>query len=326
MIDLSLSPIQSDLVTSVRDAAAKEFPLTAGVNAAVSGPVPFDAARWSRIAALGWFSVGVAEDAGGIGLGSPEELLVMTELGRAAASGPVVGTALAARLAAAANQVELAGALMAGERRAGLISGAFAVDAEDGDLAVRITAEAAEIVELSGTTAVESNDPLATVVRPAETRTVLRVPDPLALSRLRLLVGGYLVGLAETATDMAVEYAKTREQFGKAIGTFQAVKHRCSEMVIRAYPARIQLSVGAVLLDSEISGSGRLEIASGHLLALDAARRNVEDNIQNHGGIGFTAEHPAGVLVKRVMVYRHLGGDPDELVREVLSAPKADVA
>jgi alkylation response protein AidB-like acyl-CoA dehydrogenase len=326
VIDLSLSDDQANLVQVIRQTATKEFPLDEGVRAALDGPAPFDERRWQRLAEIGVFSTGIPEGQGGVGLGSPEEFLVMVELGRAAVSGPVVGTVLAARVAVAGGDGDLAGLLMSGERRAGLLVGDRAVDAAPGDLALRVEGGYAELVEIQEAGALTATDPLTALHRVERARPVLRVAEGRVRDGLRLLTGAYLLGLAETATDMSVEYAKTREQFGRPIGSFQAVKHRCSEMVIRSYPARAQLGVGAVLIDSGLPGSGRLEVAAGLLLALDAARRNVEDNVQNHGGIGFTAEHPAGVLVKRVMTYRHLAGPDAELIREILVSRKTDVA
>jgi alkylation response protein AidB-like acyl-CoA dehydrogenase len=318
MIDLTLTSEQAELARTVAQAAAKEFPPKHGVAAAVHGPPAFDAARWTRLASLGCFGVGVSADRGGLGLGAAEELLMMVELGRRCASGPFVGTVLACRAAASRGGDEaLASMLMSGERRAGLLAGELAADAVDG-LAVRVDRTGIALVEITSARPTLAADPLTALARVRATSTVLTVECAPALTRLRLLIGGYLVGLAEAATTMAADYAKTREQFGRPIGAFQAVKHRCAEMLIRSYPVHAQLAMGAALVDAGIE-SGPLEVAEGLLMALDGARRNAEDNVQIHGGIGFTAEHPAGVLVKRANTYRTLAGPENVLVADILA-------
>ncbi len=319
MIDLSLTSLQSELVDSVRSAAAKEFPLSDGVAAATGGPADFDAARWARVAQLGWFGIGIAEAHGGVGLGAADELLVLLELGRVAAAGPIVGTFLAARIAADAGDGDLARTLVAGERVAGIVIANRVVDALTGDLAVRITDGHAEIMTVDDATPAVAADPLARVSRLNVASTVAEVDDPLLRARLLLLAGAYLVGVADAVTQMSVDYVQTREQFGRPIGSFQAIKHRCAEMTIRAYPARAQLAVGAVLLDGGETTAARDAIAAGHLLAAEAARHNTEDNVQNHGGIGFTAEHPAGVFVTRAQTYAALAGPRRDLVAAVLT-------
>jgi alkylation response protein AidB-like acyl-CoA dehydrogenase len=321
MIELAPTTEQAGLVDAVRRTAAKDFPLNVGVAAAESGTAALDTVQWRRLAELGCFSLRIPEDHGGLGLGAAEELLIMIELGRWAVSGPLAGTALAASAVAATGEAPLTDSLMAGERTVGLLVNDLAVDAFPGALALRVDATGVELVELGDAAPTPAVDPLTRLSRAHRGTPVLAVEDPSALTRLRLMVGGYLVGLAEAATTMSAEYAKMRTQFGRPIGSFQAVKHRCAEMVIRQHPARTQLALGATLQD-RADTDGHLEVAGGLLMAIDAAQRNVEDNIQNHGGIGFTAEHPAGVLVKRAITYRTLAGPSDRLVNDVLTTPR----
>ncbi len=147
-----------------------------------------------------------------------------------------------------------------------------------------------------------------------------------AFDRGALATAAYLVGASQRMIDIAAEYARQREQFGKPIGSFQAVKHRCAEMVVRAYSARTELYVAALLLTQDGEQPGLLEGTAAYLLALQAAQRNAEDNVQNHGGIGVTAEHDAGVLVKRALTYRNLGGSEIDLVPILLTAPRTPFA
>jgi alkylation response protein AidB-like acyl-CoA dehydrogenase len=319
MINLPLNEIQSDLVDTVGDMVGDLFPIESAIKGAASGIERIADERWGALAELGAFGIALSEDEGGVGLGSPEEYLVFREFGRGLVPGPLVGTALAARYALQAGDVELSAALVGGARRAGMVVGDKVVDADAGDLAVAVDVSGITIFEVESVEAVEATDPLSRVGIP-RLRQVHRVDDDTASLRGRLLVGAYAVGLAEATADISVEYAKTREQFGRPIGAFQAVKHRCSEMVIRAYPARVQLAVGAVLLDE---GAGRREIASGHVMAVEAAYVNAGENIQNFGGIGFTAEARPGSHLKRAITYRNLLGSVSEHIDELLTAEES---
>lgn len=324
MINLTVSSEQEELVDTVARAAQREFPRTELVRACVDGSVaPLDDARWKTLAELGVFGLSVPEESGGLGLGLADEVLAFVELGRVPARGPWVGTMLATRLAVQAGHADLAEALMTGEARAGVINGDYLIDAVVGEFGLRVTGEGGELVRITAATEVPGFDEATVVSRVEATEGILEVPDPRLLTRLRLLVAAYMIGVAEAATDMSASYAKVREQFGRPIGTFQAVKHRCSEMAIRAYSARAEVYVASLLLETEGDQAGVLEGAAAYLLAMQAARCNSEDNVQNHGGIGVTAEHEAGVLVKRAHIYSNLGGGSAvDVVPTLLTAPR----
>lgn len=324
MINLTVSTEQEELVSTVARAAQNEFPRTELVRACVDGSVaPIDDKRWRTVAELGVFSLGIPEESGGLGLSLADEVLAVIELGRVPARGPWVGTLLATRLAAQAGDADLAAAFMGGEAKAGLLNGDYLVDAGVGDFGVRVTPEGGELVRVEAAAQVPGFDEATVVSRIESAERVLDIRDPRLQTRLRVLLAAYMIGVAEAATDMSAAYAKVREQFGKPIGTFQAVKHRCAEMAIRAYSARAELYVASLLLETEGEQAGLLEGTAAYLLAMHAARRNSEDNVQNHGGIGVTAEHDAGVLVKRAHVYSNLGGGSEtDLVPTLLSAQR----
>jgi alkylation response protein AidB-like acyl-CoA dehydrogenase len=204
MIDLAPNELQRDLVDLVRDLAPAAFPLPAAVVGAADGLGRVADTPWRTLAESGVFALTLPEERGGTGLGPAEELLVFIELGRAIVPGPVVGTALAARIAAEAGS-DLAEALASGDRRAGILVGDLVVDAQAGDLAVRVDADGATLYEVTDIEEVPATDPLAIVGRP-ELSEVLRHDDPVDSLRLRLLVGGYSVGVAAAATTHAVVY------------------------------------------------------------------------------------------------------------------------
>ena len=130
-----------------------------------------------------------------------------------------------------------------------------------------------------------------------------------ALARARTLLAAEAVGGAADCVDAAVDYAKVRQQFGRTIATFQAVKHHCANMVVASESA-IAAVWDASRAASEDEDQFRLAAASAAALAFPAYARNAELNIQVHGGIGFTWEHDAHLHLRRALVTTALfGGD-----------------
>ncbi|MFE0726714.1 acyl-CoA dehydrogenase family protein [Streptomyces antibioticus] len=137
-------------------------------------------------------------------------------------------------------------------------------------------------------------------------------PDPVAV----LLTAAEQLGTATRACELAVEHARTREQFGRPIGSFQAVQHLCADLLARVETARAALYAAAVTADPA-------DIAAARLLADEAAVRGARDCLQVHGGMGFTWEADVHLLLKRAWVRaRRAGGGADAeelLARELLS-------
>jgi alkylation response protein AidB-like acyl-CoA dehydrogenase len=104
-------------------------------------------------------------------------------------------------------------------------------------------------------------------------------------------------GIARTV-EQSVEYSKVRQQFGKPIGSFQAVKHRCADMAVRAEVARSATTYAAVAVrDGAADADFQTQVAK--VLCANAYVQNAADNVQNHGGMGFTWECDAHLFVKR---------------------------
>jgi alkylation response protein AidB-like acyl-CoA dehydrogenase len=267
---------------------------------APDGPAA-DLAFWSSCADLGWFCLGIPEDRGGVGCGPVEELLLFRELGRFLAPGPFLPTVAAGWVAAGAGRDDLAAELFAGRTRAGLLVGDRLLGGETGG-AVLVPGEAGfelrAISELTGAVSVDESVRLSRVTVGAR---IAGFADPLLLARAELLVAAVQVGIAEAVRDASVAHAKTRQQFGRPIGSFQAVKHRCAEMAIRCYAAYAQTLLAAGHLELR-SPDAAFHAAAAKTVASSAARRNVADNIQNHGAIGFTQEHVAGRFARRALV------------------------
>jgi alkylation response protein AidB-like acyl-CoA dehydrogenase len=128
-----------------------------------------------------------------------------------------------------------------------------------------------------------------------------------------VLTAACQVGMAQWACDIAVEYAKSRVQFGRPIGGFQAVKHLCADMAVRAEVARIAVQAAAVTVDQPDVGDAELAAAGAKLLADEAAVTNGRSSIQVHGGMGFTWEVPVHLAYKRARVLATRFGTADAL-------------
>ncbi|GGX46526.1 acyl-CoA dehydrogenase family protein [Streptomyces fructofermentans] len=252
-------------------------------------PPALDRGLWRDLGDAGFFALRLPEAAGGVGLGLAEAVLVFEEAGRALLPGPLVATHLAAG--------EVPGAA----------TGECVVAAADGALVEWM--DAADVVrgDVAGAVAMRSADPLTPLHRLPRA-----VPaDPVAA----LLSAAEQLGSAGRTLDLAVQHARTREQFGQPIGAFQAVKHLCSEMLVRSELARVAVYAAAVTADP-------LDIAAAGLLADEAAEQGARDCLQVHGGMGFTWESEVHLHLKRAWLRARRGRSAAE-AEEALAADAA---
>ena len=127
-----------------------------------------------------------------------------------------------------------------------------------------------------------------------------------------MVTAAQLVGIAGACTDAAVAYAKERQQFDKPIGSFQAVKHICADMLVRAEVARAAVHAAAAALDDPSSGDANRAASAAKLLAGQAAIANAKSSMQVHGGMGFTWEVDVHLYLKRAWVLdKAFGGSGD---------------
>jgi hypothetical protein len=222
---------------------------------------------------------------------------------------------VAVHAAAAADNGGLTKALIAGEKKA-----AFAnlrvikneapwdvqlIDADDTDFLLLPVVGNAHLIPSQ---AAHNVDPIEAIDQTIQLqRASLRrdsaavIPGDALPERVSLMVSAYLTGLSEAARDMAVAYAKVREQFGQPIGAFQAIKHMCAEMALRSEAAHTQ-TFFATLVFAGGSGDSGYEAACARTLAGRAAIENGKANVQVHGGMGFTQEANAHHYLKRAFV------------------------
>ncbi|MEV6007561.1 acyl-CoA dehydrogenase family protein [Streptomyces sp. NPDC051976] len=333
-MDFRVTGDQHALVTALRDLLAARFDRDA-LRAAVDGPGGLDRTLWRALGDAGFFALRLPEEKGGVGLGMPEAVLLFEEAGRALLPGPLAATHLAAGLVdgaatgeAVVTVLDLAGQ---GPHTIAHLSAADAVlvlgpDTRDTpDMRdMRAHGDGIEAVVMEGEAVEQAAEPLRSV----DPLTALHLVQSMGISeistaryapvsavRLRqeagLLEAAQRMGSAARTLEMAVQHAREREQFGRPIGAFQAVKHLCAEMLVRAELARTAVYAAAVSADP-------YEGAAARLLADEAATRNARDCLQVFGGMGFTWEADVHLHIKRSWVST-LGGGAAGADEEVLA-------
>jgi alkylation response protein AidB-like acyl-CoA dehydrogenase len=300
-MDLMPTPEQDAIRDSVRTFLETELPMSR-VRALMGAPAAAYSELWRGAAALGFFALGLPEALGGAGYALTEEMVLFEELGRTLAPGPWLGTVLAAH-ALARGGAEVRGPLAAVV--AGKLRAAACIDPWGGPLAMRSHAVAADAEP-----SLDATNPVGTVAFRDAPCTVL-ARDAASAAALRraatVLSCADAVGGTARTVEMSVAYAKVRHQFGKPIGSFQAVKHRCADMAVRAEVARASVTYAAVALAEGGDGVWR-HAAMAKALAGDAAIVNATDNVQNHGGMGYTWESDAHLYLKRARLLEHCFG------------------
>jgi 3-oxochol-4-en-24-oyl-CoA dehydrogenase len=311
---------------------------------------------WQGIVELGWLGLHIDEEHGGSGYGLPELVVVIDELGRAVAPGPFVPTVIASAVIAKDGTGEQKSRLLPGlidgtvtagiglDGHVGLKDGVAGGDAGLvfgaglGDLLLVAAGDDVLVVERDRAgVSVEVPENLDATRRSGRVRLhnvsvtaddVLPGARESALARARTLLAAEAVGGAADCVDAAVDYAKVRQQFGRTIATFQAVKHHCANMLVGAESAIAAVwdaSRAAAEDSSEDEAQFRLAAASAAALAFPAYARNAELNIQVHGGIGFTWEHDAHLHLRRALVTTALFGG-DAPARDVFERTAAGAA
>ena len=292
---------------------------------------------WQNLVELGWLGLHIDEEHGGSGYGLPELVVVIEELGRAVAPGPFVPTVIASAVIAKDGTADQKSRLLPGLID-GTVTAAIGLDSQvrvsdglaDGDAGIVLGAGLGELLVIAAGddvlllergrdgVSVDVPDNLDPTRRSGRVRlqNVSVSADDIVpgarestLARARTLLAAEAVGGASDCVDAAVAYAKVREQFGRTIATFQAVKHHCANMLVAAESATAAVW-DASRAASEDEQQFRLIAAAAATLAFPAYARNAELNIQVHGGIGFTWEHDAHLHLRRALVIAALlGGD-----------------
>lgn len=300
---------------------------------------------FAGLADLGLFGVAIPEDRGGAG-GSIEDLCAMVEeAAKALIAGPVATTALATLVV---EDPELLGALAAGERFAGVAlegdvrfdsgaarasgtlpwvlggaAGAVVLLPADGKwLLVDTDGEGVQVEPLR---AADFSRPLARVVLTSAPATVIGESAQRVEELAATLLAAEAAGVTRWSLDTAVAYAKVREQFGKPIGSFQAVKHLCAEMLCRAEQAEVAAADAARAAADPDADQFSIAAALAASIGIAAAKANVKDCIQVLGGIGCTWEHDAHLYLRRAHAIGRFLGGAERWLRRITALTQAGV-
>jgi alkylation response protein AidB-like acyl-CoA dehydrogenase len=277
----------------------------------------FDSALWKAMTDQGWLGVELPEADGGLGMGAVEAAVLLEELGRHVAPVPYLQTALAIGALHRAGRTEWVERLLSGDAIGTVAArpGALAIAAPLADVAVVVDGDALLLADLTDRR--PAREPAMDLTRPLGWLAVgegdgerIGGADDVRSLLDRAAAGhaAEMLGAADRALTMAVDYAKEREQFGQPIGSFQAVKHRCADMLVDVEGMRSAVyyaawSIGADHPDASIAAS------TAKVWCSDAAKRVMASALQVHGGIGFTWEHDLHLYLKRSQLDQISFGD-----------------
>jgi alkylation response protein AidB-like acyl-CoA dehydrogenase len=306
-MDFDLTEDQREIKNVARELLTARSPFARVREAAEAAA--YDDALWREIVELGWPGIAVAEEHGGQGLGAVELAVLLEELGYACAATPFLATAVAATVIQAGGTDEqrrrwLPG-LVSGEVRAGVGSAELVVDGHGADVVVLLDEEDGARLLIAA-----DAEPLETIDPTRRFATVRGEGEPLspdAPDRVRAAIAAEVVGVCQRALDMTLDYVKERKQFGVPVGSFQAVSHRCAQMLLHTESVRSTAYYAAWAADAEpqrLAEAAALAAAA----AATGAREVAASAIQAHGGIGFTWEADVHWLYKRGEVDRALLG------------------
>ncbi|HWF17314.1 MAG TPA: acyl-CoA dehydrogenase, partial [Acidimicrobiales bacterium] len=292
---------------------------------------------WPEMADLGWLGVHLPEEHGGGGASLNDLVVILDELGRQVAPGPFLPTVLAsaviARCGTSEQQARYLPGLADGTRTAAVgLGGSLALDGTrlDGDGGILLGGQAADLLllragddvvvvprdadglTLGGTKDIDPSRRSATVTvssAPVAAADVLSGAARSAHALARTLGAAEAAGVLAACTDAAVAYAQERVQFGRTIGTFQAVKHHCADMLVAAELATATVWDAARAAADTLDEFDLAAAMAAHL-AFAPAVHNAQMNIQVHGGIGFTWEHDAHLFLRRALSLNAVLGTP----------------
>lgn len=345
--DLLYSDVEQSLRESVRNLLAARL-APKDVMAVYDGHVDHSA-LWRALAGdLGLAALLVPEELGGAGASAREAAVVLEELGRRAAPVPFFTSAVIATVTVVAvGNRELAADLAAGMKTAALVVPLSAtaanptVELRDGTLHGRITSVAdastadvlvvpvrvgdggmelwaaqSNVVSIAPVVSFDMTRPLADVTFDGAKGEMLASGDVAARAVAKAfqtgagLLASEQLGLAQWCLDTTLAYVKERHQFGRAIGSYQAIKHRLADLWLEVSSASAAARYAADCLATD-SDDTDVAVALAQAFCSDVAVHAAEEAIQLHGGIGMTWEHPAHLYLKRAKADQIALGTPD---------------
>ncbi len=317
-MDFAFNDEQREIKSTAHEFIASRFK-PEKVRELAESDSPYDDALWTQMCELGWPGIAIAEEHGGQGLGVVELVILQEELGYALAPSPMISNAFAGALIQEAGSDEQKSKWLPGIA-SGEARGAAAFTPDDEPVVGAADGAAVLVLNegMDGGRIVETDDAELERLDLIDTsRAYFRVRadggDSLpgdvmpAVAVGAVALAAELVGVAQRALDMGVEYAKEREQFGRPIGAYQGVSHRLAEMLWEVEEARSLTYYAAWTADAQRE-SLPLASSMAKARASDAACNVTHNAIQTLGGIGFTWEHDIHFLLKRARVAAPLLG------------------
>ncbi len=326
-MDFDLSPDQ----TALRDAATALLDAECGPDRVRQAQDGFDADLWASMVEQGWTAIAVPEAVGGLGLGTVEIAVLLEQVGAHLAPVPLTQQLLAIEVLAETGWSErvIAGDAIGCVARTALtrnpdgtvsgrpepiIYGARAdvliAPARSSSGVLELVAVDLQTVDRVAEAAMDRTRELAWVELDTVAATTLGGTDAVAahLDRGAVFHSAEMLGTAETVMYLAVDYAKQREQFGRPIGSFQAVKHRCADMLVDVEGMRSAVFHAAWAIGAN-DPDGPVAAATAKIWCSDAGVRVAESALQVHGGIGFTWESDVHLYLKRAQLDQVAFGD-----------------
>lgn len=300
----------------------------AAVRRAAESANGYDEKLFAELAELGFTALPVPESAGGLEMGPSECAVVWFELGRRLVPGPVADTLAAALVLSRAGASEQLESIVAGER--------WALARSDGSDRLDFVAGGAGADRLlvveprrvlcaqgfrpSALPVMDQTQPLATVDLSGAELSEIGGPELAELAeRVVLSVQAVAASAAaERALELTVDYLKVREQFGRPLGSFQALKHRCADLVVQVRGAHAIAMRAVAGLSEGSSEVPEHTAAVARVIASDALFRCAAEAVQLHGGIGITWEHDIQLFLKRAKASQLLWRTQAELRAELL--------
>jgi alkylation response protein AidB-like acyl-CoA dehydrogenase len=321
-------------LAAVARSFAERHSLLRQARALLDAPGEETGPLWKELAELGWLGLHVPEAYGGHGYGLLELAVLVEELGRVVMPGPFLPTVIASAVLERASHAGVTerwlpgladGSVVAAIGFGPLVLGAGVADlllVADGDDMLVVGRQEATVTARAN---LDHTRRVAEVVVPAGAGTRLRAARPTALAIARALAAAEASGVAHACTEMASAYARVRQQFGRVIGSFMAVKHHCANMKVQAELATAAAwdAALAVVADKQ---EAELAAAVAAAVAFPAAIFCAETNIQVHGGIGFTWEHDAHLYLRRAGALSSLFGPGDAAAADIYRLMAAGVA
>jgi alkylation response protein AidB-like acyl-CoA dehydrogenase len=310
---------QRDFAASI-DAALTAADVPHAVRAWADGDTAPGRKIWAQLADLGVTALAVPERFDGLDAHPVDLLVAMERLGRWCVPGPVVES-IAVAPVLLAEEDERSAALASGELIATVVLRPQVPRAVDADVAGLVLAAESDgwVSEAHVGDRHESVDPSRHLFDAQAVCEAWQADVARAYEFGALATAAQLVGAGQALLDAAVDYAKQRAQFGRIIGSYQAIKHKLADVHIALELAR-PLVYGAALSLADQTPETARDVSAAKAAASDAALLAARSALQTHGAIGFTAEHDLSLWLLRVQALRSAWGDPAAHRRRVLEA------